>query len=311
MSFNPVDLVRLHSGIKGMIPTTMRTILQTCVDMSTALSDIFVMDEAELVRYFPVVKPKVAQQLVQSTSELAEETLAELTAKGFRLITVFDDAYPQQLKVFDGSLPPLFYVCGNAELLQQTGIGFGGARNISDDGLLATEQLAQYVVRELQYTVISGHSKGVDVVAHQTALDAGGSTLLVLPDGALRFRLKKELRKYWSDAQDRIAIITQFAPNESWHVGNAMARNTTAICLSKAFCVIEAGDETGGTWQAGTTTLNKKLPLFVIDYPNPPQSAVGNTKLINKGGIPIPFADHMKLPPIDKPSTPPIQHKLF
>jgi DNA processing protein len=196
--------------------------------------------------------------------------------------------------------------------LQKTGIGFGGARNVSREGLHATVQLARSVVEDRDCTVIGGHAKGVDMMAHQSALAVNGETILVLPEGALTFRLNDALRSYWAEAKERLVIVTQFAPNEPWHVRNAMARNATVIGLSKAFCVIEAGDETGGTWAAGNTALNKNIPLYVLAYPDPPESAAGNHKLIAKGGIPVPYdSQKLSFPVIDSSPTIVIQNKLL
>lgn len=311
MFFDPLYLVRLHSGIRGMTPSLMRDMLHSCVNQSMSLADIFEMSESDLTDLYPTMKPDVATQLVNSEIDNAKKTLEQLQNKEFNLVTVFDEQYPPQYAPFAGSIPPLLYVYGDTQLLQKAGIGFGGSRNVSDDGLYATDKLAHYAVAELTHTVISGHAKGVDITAHQSALANDGDTILVLPEGALTFRLKKTLRDYWAKAKDRFVIITQFAPNEPWHVRNAMARNVTTICLSKAFCVIESGDEKGGTWQAGNIALNKKIPLYVIDYPNPPESASGNKKLITKGGIPIPYSQDLNFPPIDIPQSLPIQNKLF
>jgi predicted Rossmann fold nucleotide-binding protein DprA/Smf involved in DNA uptake len=116
MLFNPLDLVRLHSGIKGMTPTLMRDVLQTSVDRSMVLSDIFAMNESELIAHYPTMKPDVATHLVQSTADSAEETLEDLRNKGFRLITIFDEQYPSQYAPFADLMPPLFYVFGDLQL---------------------------------------------------------------------------------------------------------------------------------------------------------------------------------------------------
>lgn len=311
MKFNAIDLVQLHSGIRGMTDSLMREIMHLSIDRSVPLSQILQMAESELLDFIPKLKPDVAVSLAASNQELASQTLEQLQNKGFTLITMFDEQYPKQYKPYIDALPPLLYVYGDVNILQKDGIGFGGSRSVSNQGLHATDKLSQYAVKALGYTVISGHAKGVDIIAHQSALAANGETILVLPEGALTFRLNNDLRAYWAEAKERIVVLTQFAPNEPWHVRNAMARNTTAICLSKAFCVIEAGDEKGGTWSAGTTALSKKIPLYVLDDPSSSDSGAGNRKLIEKGGIPI-DGRHLVFPPPENnlPSFP-VQEKLF
>ncbi len=305
MTFSSVDLVRLHSGIRGMTPALMHDILRTTKEQSIPLSDLFSMTDTDLKTLFRSMKPEVAHQLTSSSSDGAAKTLEQLQLKGFKLITRFDAEYPRQYAPWIDTLPPLLYVHGDTALLEKPGIGFGGSRDVSTAGLHATDKLAQAVVAQWDYTVISGHAKGVDIIAHQSAVAAKGATILVLPEGALIFRLNEALRSYWAEAKDRIVVMSQFAPNEPWSVRNAMSRNATAICLSKAFFVIEAGDEKGGTWAAGKTALSKEIPLYVLDYPEPSPGAAGNKKLIQKGGIPIPYPsfNDLTLPSLDQTTS--------
>lgn len=300
--FLSADIVRLHSGIRGMTPKILRHVLEICEKQAISLSEIFDMSAPILQATFPFLKAAVADQLVNSSSDSASATWDKLQAKGFRIITYNDPIYPQVSEGCRDDMPPILYIYGAPEVLSKQGIGFGGARNVSEKGLRATDQLARYCAKDLGYVVISGHAKGVDVMAHQSALVVQGETVLVLPEGALKFRLNEALRSSWSEDKDRIVIVTQFAPAEPWSVSNAMTRNATAICLSKAFCVIESGDQTGGTWQAGLTALKKNIPLYVLDYDHPPESALGNKKLIQKGGIAVPYTEgKLILPRFDNP----------
>lgn len=65
-----------------------------------------------------------------------------------------------------------------------------------------------------------------------------------------------------------------------------MKRNGTIIGLSDAMILVESGRE-GGTFAAGTETLKRKHPLFVIDFAEPGPSAEANPHFIERGGIPI------------------------
>lgn len=319
MTFSPLDLVRLHSGISGMTPTILRMVLQAVHNQQMTFADVFQMSVTDLRVHFGFTE-KTAHALVASDTDKAENTLRQLQAKRFTIITFLDDAYPPQLKRFGGDkTPPLLYVFGNPAHLNTVGTGFGGARNVSSQGLQATDQLARSAVKDYHHTVISGHAKGVDEMAHQAALASGGTTILVLPEGALTFRLIESLRAFWSEASERIVVLSQFAPHEPWQARNAMIRNSTVIGLSQAFCVIEAGDEKGGTWQAGTTTLAMNMPLYVLDYETAPASALGNRKLIARGGIPIPHQQKLIFPSLNmlppKPAqtadSTPVQPSLF
>jgi DNA processing protein len=304
MLYTELDLVRLHSGIGGMTPKLMRHILLQIHEQNITLNSLFQRSQRELQQEFAIPE-RVADALVRSTDENAHRTLIQLQEKRFSIMTCLDETYPRPLKRFGDDMPPLLYVHGMADHLNTSAIGFGGSRNVSTEGLHAADELARSAVRDHGLTVISGHAKGVDVIAHQSALAVGGLTTLVLPEGALVFRLNPDLRAYWSDASERIVIATQFAPHEPWSARNAMTRNATIIGLAQAFCVIEAGDEQGGTWAAGKTAQRMNMPLYVLDYQQAPESASGNAKLIALGGIPVPHQKALKMPKLADSSVPP------
>ena len=143
--------------------------------------------------------------------------------------------------------------------------------------------------------VVSGHAKGVDSTAHLAALEANGTTTLVLPYGINELRQKREFKKYnWN--QDVLAV-SQFSPDARWLARNAMIRNRLICALSKAVVVIESGPERdakgkmSGTFDSGKTALDMKLPLFVVDpayFENPPK---GNADLITLGGCTLDPSD--------------------
>ena len=65
-----------------------------------------------------------------------------------------------------------------------------------------------------------------------------------------------------------------------------MQRNKTLIGLSDISIVIEAGVK-GGSFDAGMATLEQRKYLFVPQYSIPPESALGNKILIDKGAFPL------------------------
>lgn len=190
-----------------------------------------------------------------------------------------DSLYPVSLKQILGKhAPTALYYKGNLALLMKQGVGFCGSRNASDKGLDTAKDCAEQVADE-SLVVISGNASGVDLVAHRTALEKGGSTILVLPEGMNHFRIKKELRDMWD--WPRVLVITQFKPTEIWQAYRAMTRNQVIIGLSKAMIVIEA-QEKGGTIEAGKSALKLKVPLFVAEYQDMTHTP-GNVRLLEMG----------------------------
>lgn len=190
-------------------------------------------------------------------------------------------SYPEAVSAVWRDKAMALHVIGNEDLLKISGIGFCGSRKSSEKGLAAAFDCADQA-SSMGFAVISGNAAGVDCVAHRTALEAGGKTILVLPEGIEHFRVRREFQPVWD--WERVLVVSQFEPSVPWQSYRAMERNNLIIALSLAMVVIEAGAK-GGTLHAGISTLNAKKPLFVATYENMEVDAPGNALLIERGGI--------------------------
>ena len=191
--------------------------------------------------------------------------------------------YPVAVSSAFGRKAPHLWALGNVDLLGEDGIGFCGSRKASSKGLETAHDCADQAA-VAGFNVVSGNAAGIDFTAHFAALKAGGSTTLVLPEGIDHFRIRKDLQSVWD--WRRVLVISQFERSASWQSYRAMERNALIIALSQAMIVIEAGP-TGGTLNAGLTTLSSGKPLFVAVYERMDENAQGNALLIGKGGIPL------------------------
>ena len=184
-------------------------------------------------------------------------------------------------------ISPILFVKGQQKRLMSDSVAIVGARSVSDKGIRIARKLAGDLASE-GINVVSGYAKGVDSEAHLGALEAEGTTTLVLPNGINQLRQKNEFKKFNWD-QDVLAV-SQFDPDTKWFARNAMARNKLVCALSKAVIVIESGPERdaqgkmSGTFNTAKAALDLNLPLFVVSpscLNNPPK---GNADLIALGG---------------------------
>ena len=190
-----------------------------------------------------------------------------------------DVLYPESLKNILGKHAPAdLYFKGNLSLLNKYGVGFCGSRNASEKGLVTAKDCSEQVAKH-SLTIISGYAAGVDMTAHRTALESGGETIIVLPEGIGHFTIKKDLRDIWD--WSRVLVLSQFKPSEIWQAYRAMTRNQVIIALSRAMIVIEA-QEKGGTIEAGKSALKLDMPLFVAEYEDM-QRTPGNSLLLQLG----------------------------
>ena len=229
------------------------------------------------------LRSDIAQNII-SEKYRAQKLAEKLFENNVKIILENDKAYPRYLKAtLEKNCPSVLFAQGNISLLNTDSVGFCGSRKVSPKGLKIAEECAKQLV-EKNISVISGYAAGTDLTAHKSALNNGGNTIFVLAEGILRSKIKFEIKDLLTD--DNHVFVSQFIPEITWNVGNAMKRNGTIIGLSRAMILVESGKD-GGTFAAGEQSLKVGCPLFVIDFSKPEVSAEANPYFISKGGIPI------------------------
>lgn len=230
-----------------------------------------------------LLKPEQLNQLSLSDTVLKEQ-IDRLEGINAGFLTITASNYPHILtSSLKNSAPPVITYMGNLNILQMDAVGFCGSRKASDRGLDVAKDCASQLANE-GIAIVSGHAAGVDQQTHYAALETGGSTIIVLPEGLLNFRRRKILDAVWD--YDRVLVISEFAPNARWTASRAMQRNKTIIALSKAMILIEAGKR-GGSMDAGKKTLAMKKMLYAPVYEGMPDFAVGNQILLQQGAVPL------------------------
>lgn len=283
----PLNHERLRK-IPGVGPKRAQNVLAKLEQLGKDQDDLFKMSPAEIKLIFHLprnvaeaiannsVQPKLTHETISDRNDSSEQ----LVAKGIKTLRRGSPDYPKRLETtLDDKAPPVLYVWGNLDLINKPAVGFCGSRDASQESIAATADTARQIT-EMSWVVVSGHARGVDTQAHLTALENGGSTIIVAAEGILNFKLRHDLKKIAKPEQ--ILIISEFAPNARWSVANAMARNRTIIGLSDAMILVEARME-GGTFQAGETTLHLKKPLYVALYQKRGPNADGNSYFVEKG----------------------------
>lgn len=267
-----LDLMTLLDA-RGVGPSRVRKVLKRwqLVRENGSLLDDSLLREA-------LTATQVAA--LPTSRERAKRHWDELSKKNIQAISILDPSYPEGLKQALGEEAPLLLLCiGHLELLKKTSVGFCGSREATERGLATTWDSADLLARE-GINIVSGFAAGVDMNAHRAALATGGTTTVVLAEGILRFRIKKDIRREWD--QQRTLVVSEFGPDLPWSVSHAMRRNRTICGLSRALILIEART-TGGSIQAGRDCLRLGLPLFAAVYEGMPESATGNEELLHQG----------------------------
>lgn len=252
------------------------------VQTNKVLNTVYEPIEPYYLKYQLKLSLKPDQQIEYEKVPSILDFLKSKFDVGFLMLT--NEYYPVELKKsLSTNTPPILSYIGNVDLLKKRKVGFSGSRKVSEKGIAITRDCVDQLIQK-DVSIVSGYAAGVDFEAHYNALSNGGSTIIILPEGINSFSIKREMKEVWD--WDRVLVISEFMPNDGWTAGRAMQRNTTIIGLSDIMVVVEAG-ETGGSLDAGYKTLKMNKLLFVPEYGDVPESALGNNKLLNSGAAPI------------------------
>jgi DNA processing protein len=107
--------------------------------------------------------------------------MERLAAQGVTALAIRQPAYPARLREIPDA-PPVIYVKGSLTSDDEWAVAVVGTRRATAYGRQATAELVRGLAAN-GVTVVSGLARGVDTIAHRTALDAGGRTVAVLANG--------------------------------------------------------------------------------------------------------------------------------
>ena len=207
----------------------------------------------------------------------------QIQSKGIQVLTWLDEAYPQRLREIEQP-PPVLYLRG--ELLPEDtwAVAIVGTRRVTPYGRQVTEEIAAYLAAN-GITVVSGLARGVDALAHNAALKAGGRTLAVLGSGVDRI-YPPENRALAEQILEQGAVLSDYAPGTPPESSNFPPRNRIISGLSMAVIVIEAGKTSGALITAEFAAEQGREIFAVPGNILAPQSK-GTNKLIQQGALPL------------------------
>jgi DNA processing protein len=212
-----------------------------------------------------------------------EQVLERLDALNVKVLTWEDEQYPHLLKEIDQP-PPVIYVRGNLLPEDEWAVAIVGTRKLTAYGRQVAEDVASTLARN-GVTIVSGLARGVDSIAHQAALNAGGRTLAVLGSGVDRV-YPPENRKLAAQIMEQGALVSDYALGTPPDGINFPPRNRIISGLSMAVIVVEAGETSGALITASFAAEQGRDVFAVPGNINAPQSK-GTNRLIRDGAQPL------------------------
>ncbi|GAB4460114.1 MAG: DNA-processing protein DprA [Anaerolineales bacterium] len=227
---------------------------------------------------------KLIERVIQARSNVDLDKVWERIEKqGIKILTWQDEAYPQRLKEIDQP-PPVLYVRGDYLPDDLFAVAIVGTRRVTPYGRQITEELSAFLAGR-GMTVVSGLARGVDAIAHQSALKAGGRTIAVLGSGVDKI-YPPEHRALAEQIMEHGALLSDYAPGTPPDASNFPPRNRIISGLSLAVVVVEAGETSGALITAEFAAEQGREVFAVPGSILAPQSK-GTNKLIQNGALPL------------------------
>lgn len=269
--------------VKGIGAAKVQALLSYFGDLESAWN----AREAQLQRIGFDQRTLESFQAARSELNL-DACLERVRAANVDLLTWNSPGYPDYLRAIDAP-PPLLYVRGQLAEIDRWAVGVVGTRRLTAYGRQVTHDLVAGLVRS-GVTIVSGLARGIDAIAHRTALEMGGRTIGVLGSGVDRIYPAEHRELAAEIADGRGAVISEYALGEEPDARHFPPRNRLISGLSLGVLVIEAGEQSGALITARFALEQGREVFAVPGYITSPASA-GTNRLIQQGAKLVRRAD--------------------
>ncbi len=174
--------------------------------------------------------------------QLTEKALHWAESPSHHIIPINSHLYPERLKQI-ADPPPLIFVQGDLQVLQEPQLAVVGSRNPTPAGRKNAYDFS-YKMTNAGMTITSGLAMGVDSHAHHGALATQGQTIAVTGTGLDIIYPRSNLRLA-EQIVNQGAIISEFTLGTRPSPSNFPRRNRIISGLSLGVLVVEAGLASG------------------------------------------------------------------
>ena len=197
------------------------------------------------------------------------------------MIRIGDPQYPISLLPFDNK-PEQLYYSGELSLLESRCIAICGSRKCTPYGVEITKRIASAAARA-GLTVVSGMARGIDAVAHRSALSIGGKTIAVLGCG-VDVCYPRSNRPLYREILEKGLILSEYpdgAPPVQWQFPQ---RNRIISGICEAVVITEASGRSGALITA-EHALEQNKEVYAVPGSILSENSMGCNKLIQEGAI--------------------------
>ena len=222
----------------------------------------------------------VLQQVSARRGSIDPDREMELLERaGVRAVSWHDDEYPAALKeIYDP--PPVLYYKGAFAPEDACGVAVVGTRRASAYGREACASL----VRDLAaagVTIVSGLARGVDAIAHTTALESGGRTIAVMGTG-VDVIYPADHKQLAARVAETGALVSEYPLGVRADSGHFPRRNRLLSGLSLGVLVVEAPMDSG-VMHTVRFALEQGRDVFAVPGSIFSPTSLGANRLVQDG----------------------------
>lgn len=234
--------------------------------------------------------PKIIGRLKDEDIEKYYDTYDFCKSHKIHIITPDSEYYPERLREIE-NLPLVLYVRGDYTCLNsEKALAVIGSRTPSKYGEEAAWEIVKGLCEE-NVLIVSGGALGIDSVAHTSAIENGGKTVLVMGCGHGSGYLPQN-----SDLRKRVAqngaLITEYPPYTNVGQNTFPERNRIISGMSTGVVIAEAA-QFSGTFSTARHAIRQGREVFVLPGDIKSGNFEGSNQLITEGAKPVFSAENI------------------
>ena len=273
--------------VRGIGPASIRKLMEIYNDPREILESSDKIPQG-------ILQPDSLRQLREWRNLPWEKEIERTKSYGIKIICLDDSEYPDSLRQIPDP-PQILYIKGNIPDIPVF-IGVVGTRNPSSYGILMAEKFTG-ALATWGICVVSGMARGIDTIAHKTALKMKTPTIAVLGCGLANI-YPPENKKIAELISETGALISEFPLDTTPEKFNFPRRNRIISGISRAVLVVEAGLKSGAIITAHLA-IDQNKDVFVLPSDANRLTGRGNNLLIREGAClvetPEEIIEHLNL----------------
>jgi DNA processing protein len=243
-----------------MIPNIGSALAQNLVAYCGSAEAVFKATKSKLLKV-PLVGAERADSIINAdVFEQAKAEVKFISDYNIKPLLYSDPDYPRRLKEC-ADMPFILYYKGNADLNADKVVGVVGTRNITEYGKEVTKKFIADLAAQ-NILVVSGLAYGVDIMAHNAALENQLKTVGVMAHG-LNQIYPAQHKPTAKKMVDHGGLLTEYTSQAEMHPSFFPQRNRIVAGMCDAVVVIESAVKGGALITANIANSYNK-DVFAI-----------------------------------------------